>query len=171
MFEVGTAIAGPVRLDVAAGANVQRLHVQPPVLRIEILVLPALQHPFPSSLLGQQSSIEQHALGVGPIAQDPQGILPPLDQRGKILVRPSPDGVGPLLHVLPPQLARPSFVEQAADISQHQHQRLDRGTRQLVHRGFEFFPVDRRFVHINQGMAPIVIEHYARRRHELLLFL
>ena len=57
------------------------------------------------ALLHQQGRIDPQAFGVRAITDDAQRVVSLFDQFFRVLMRPAEDQVGPLFHVVPPQLA------------------------------------------------------------------
>ena len=148
---------GEGRIDPALGADFQVA-----VIEAEFRgagVLPALSGP----LLNQQHRVDQHPPPVGPVKDDTERVLAGLDQALGVLVGAAKDEVGPLLvsEVVSPELAHPGVVQHRAAVSHGEHQGFHRGPQQFVHGRLELLPLHGGFVHVDQGMTAVVVEHDA----------
>ena len=148
MREVEAFVAGEVGTDVAMRPDLQ-------VLVVEAKVGAARVHAaLAALLLDEEGRVDEHAFGVGPIADDSQWVVALLDEMLRVLVSSPEYEMLPPLHVVAPELAGPGIVEDGAPVPQTEHQRLDRRAGQLVHSGLILLPLHRRLVHVDQRVPP-----------------
>ena len=76
-----------------------------------------------------------------------------------------PDQVGPLVHVVPPELAGLGVVEHGAPLAQGEDQGFDGSSQHLVHGRFVLLLLHGRLVHVDQRMAAVVVKVDARLLH------
>ena len=157
MLEVQTGEPGELRIEVAAGADLEVLVVQPEEGAAHVF----LAGPAPA-LVHQQSGIEQHSLLVGPIAEHLQLIQPGVQQRPGVLSGPLEDHVGPLADMVSEHLSHPGVVKDGAAVPQAEIEHFHRGLHQLVHGSLHLLLLDGGLVHVHEGVAAVVVEHDAR---------
>ena len=112
-----------------------------------------------ATLLYEQDRIEGEAFLVRPIADDAQWIAAAVDQVTGVLMGTAEDGMGPVLDIVAPQLTHLGVVENGAAVTETEHDGFNRGTGKLIDGSFVLLLLHRRFIHIDERMTAVVVEH------------
>ena len=155
MLEVQAVESGKLGIDPAAGPYLQMSVVESKIRAAGV------DSTLAAALLNQQHRIDQHSLGLGTVANDAQRIVSGVDESPGVLVGPPEDQVRPLLDVVSPQLAHLGVVQHRPSVSHGEHDGFDGGSQQFVHGRLVLFLLHGRFVHVDQGVPPVVVEHHA----------
>ena len=153
-FEIQAMQSREAGIDTAAGPDFQM-----GVIESEIRA-PGVRSPLAGALLNQQDRVDQHPLGSGPVANDAQRIVSGIDEPPGVLVGPPEDQVGPLLDVVSPQLTHLGVMQHRPAVSHGEHDGFNGGSQQFVDGRFVLFLPHGRFVHVDEGVPPVVVEHH-----------
>ena len=153
VHEVEALRPGEAAVEAAPGADFQVLVVEAEIGRADIHAAHA------APLLHKQGRVYELAIRVGAVYEDLEGVVALVDELLRVLVGPAEHQVRPLVDVVAPELADLRVVEEGAAVAEAEHDRFDGGADQLVDARLVLDPLDGRLVHIDERVAPIVVEH------------